>query len=501
MGGRIFLSGRSGTGVQGKDGGFMENNVKVSVIVPSLNAAEGMEKCLGSIMGQSLGQIEIICVDAGSRDGTWELLERSAAEDKRIRPVRSKEKSYGYQVNLGIKMSRGEYIGIVEADDYITEDMYEILYENARESGADYVKANAYYTLTFGGEERRIRHGRNRIREGYYGRPVDVRKEPEAMLYSDYINIWDGIYSREFLNRKRIRLHETPGASYQDAGFAILCAAECERVMFLEDYLYCYRFDNGASSVKDQEKYRCTLEEFSWIREQLVLRGKTQEKYEVLYRSFLTDACCWNIHRLTRAYRRRFLEEMPAGFVKDYREDYFGEGDGFWKNFVLDICVGGMETPAVIDDYKRETKRGMDSLCAALLADRPLVLLGCPALWKSRWESVVETAEFLRPGAAWAMADNDEKKHGQAFCGKAVTGVGEAVQRYPGALFALPRVVCDERDGRARGRIPAVQAALRKQLSSFGIGKEQMDDTIYGLREFPVNIDILVGRSHVDEEE
>jgi len=472
---------------------------KVSVILPTLNAADRIEKCLKSIMGQSLAEIEIICVDAGSTDGTCGLLERYAEADGRIRVVHSEQKSYGYQVNLGIELSRGEYIGIVEADDYIVKDMYEILYRNAHVSGADYVRANAYYTLSFGGEERRIYHARNRMRDGYYGRLIQVGEEPEAMLYSDYINIWDGIYSREFLNRKKIRLHETPGASYQDAGFAILCAVECEKIMFLKDYLYCYCFDNNGSSVKDQAKYKCTLDEFSWIGEELRHREKTEEKYEVLYRSFLMDACCWNVHRLTREYRKRFLEEVPEEFVKDYRDDFFGTAYG-WKSFLLELCGGKIECPPVFDEYKLETKRGMDSLTEALLSHKPLVLLGLPVRWASNWSTVIEMIEFLKPGAAWAIADNSTQRHGQVFCGKKVLSVQDAVDRYPDARFLLPRVVCDEKDARARERIPIVQQAFREQLSALGIPEEQMDDRVYGLREFLVNIDILVGRSHVDEE-
>lgn len=468
---------------------------KVSVILPSLNAAGSIEKCLRSIIGQSLKEIEIICVDAGSTDGTCELLERYAGTDGRIRVVHSERKSYGYQVNLGIELSQGEYIGIVEADDYIEKDMYEVLYRSAHESGADYVRANVYYTLSFDGAERRILHGRNRIREGYYGRLIDVEKEPEAMLYSDFINIWDGIYSRDFLNRKKIRLHESPGASYQDAGFAILCAAECEKIMFLEDYFYCYCFDNAGSSVKDQEKYRCSLNEFSWIGEELRRRGKTEEKYEVLYRSFLMDACCWNVHRLTREYRKRFLEEMPDGFVRDYRDDFFGEAY-YWKGLLLELCIEKKEPPAFLDEYKLEVKRGIDALSEALLAKTPLVMLGFPVGCTSNWINVIEMIEFLKPGAVWAIADNAITRQGLEVGGKETISVVDAVKRYPDAKFLLPRVKCDEKNERT----PVVQEAFREQLRNLGISGEQMDDRIYGLRDLLTNVDILVGRSHVDEE-
>lgn len=472
---------------------------KVSVILPSLNAADSIEKCLKSITGQSLEEMEIICVDAGSTDGTYELLERYAETDGRVRLVRSQHKSYGYQVNLGIELSRGEYIGIVEADDYIEKDMYETLYRNAHGSGADYVRANVYYTLFFGGEERRIPHARNRIRDGYYGRLIDVEEEPEAMLYSDFINIWDGIYSRDFLYRKKIRLHESPGASYQDAGFAVLCAVECEKIMFLEDYLYCYCFDNNGSSVKDQAKYKCTLDEFAWIGEELRKRGKTEEKHEALYRSYLMDACCWNIHRLTPEYRRRFLEEMPKGFVRDYRDDFFGE-PYFWKDFVLETCSGKTGASRAFDEYKLEIKRGMDALRGALLSGAPLVLMGCPVGCTRNWINVIETVRFLQPDAVRVIADNSVERQGREVCGTRVLSVPDAVDRYPNAMFLLPRVLSNEKSERTRERIPAVQAAFREQLSSFGISEERMDDRIYGVREFLVNIDILVGRLHVDEE-
>lgn len=472
---------------------------KVSVVLPSLNAADCIEKCLRSIIGQSLEEIEIICVDAGSTDGTYELLKRYAGMDGRIRVVHSEQKSYGYQVNLGIELSQGEYIGIVEADDYIEKDMYETLYRNAHKNGTDYVRANVYYTLSFDGMERRIPHRRNRIQDGYYGRLIDVEEEPEAMLYSDFINIWDGIYNRDFLNRKKIRLHESPGASYQDAGFAILCAVECEKIMFLEDYFYCYCFDNNGSSVKDQEKYKCTLDEFSWIGEELRRRGKTEEKYEVLYRSFLVNACNWNVHRLTREYRKRFLEEIPDGFVQDYREDFYGDVF-YWKDLVLKLSSGQIEPPSFLDEYKREVKKGIDSLQDALLTNTPLVMLGFPVRWASRWKYVIEMIEFLKPGAVWIIADNSIKRQGQEFSGKKTVSVSDAVSRYPDAKFLLPRVLYDEMNEYARERIPIVRKAFREQLGSLGISEEQMDDRIYGLREFLVNIDILVGRSHVDEE-
>ena len=93
----------------------MENackeNCKVSVILPSLNVAEYIEECIESALNQTLGAKEIICVDAGSTDGTWEILSSYAKnpqyKDQMIL-IHSNIKSYGYQVNIGIQKASGE---------------------------------------------------------------------------------------------------------------------------------------------------------------------------------------------------------------------------------------------------------------------------------------------------------------------------------------------------------------------------------------------------------
>ena len=71
---------------------------KVTIILPSLNVAEYIGECLESVTGQTLKELEIICVDAGSTDGTWGILQSFAQKDKRIKLLHSREKSYGSQI-------------------------------------------------------------------------------------------------------------------------------------------------------------------------------------------------------------------------------------------------------------------------------------------------------------------------------------------------------------------------------------------------------------------
>ena len=89
------------------------DKIKVSVILPSFNVREYIDECIVSVINQTLYDIEIICVDAGSTDGTLKVLQKYETRDSRIKVVVSDKKSYGYQMNLGIAAARGIYIGIV----------------------------------------------------------------------------------------------------------------------------------------------------------------------------------------------------------------------------------------------------------------------------------------------------------------------------------------------------------------------------------------------------
>ena len=106
-------------------------NVKVSVILPSLNVADYIERCLESVIHQSLKELEILCVDAGSADGTKEILDKYADKDPRIKVLHSGKKSYGRQVNMGLDYASGEYAAVLETDDWIDRDMYQCLYKHA----------------------------------------------------------------------------------------------------------------------------------------------------------------------------------------------------------------------------------------------------------------------------------------------------------------------------------------------------------------------------------
>ncbi len=230
---------------------------KISVIMPSLNVQKYIEQAVKSVMSQTLQEIEIICVDAGSTDGTVSILNALASVDDRIKIIHSDKKSYGYQMNLGISHAVGEYIGIVETDDYVLPDMYEELYRTAKSNDLDIVKSDFY---KFWWNEKYSQRVTVSASSEYSGK---VLTEEDRKIFFTFQSLnWTGIYKREYLIQNDIWHSETPGASYQDIGFWLLNMSFASRAMWINKAFYMYRQDNPGSSMKDRGKMLCSMNEY-----------------------------------------------------------------------------------------------------------------------------------------------------------------------------------------------------------------------------------------------
>jgi len=114
---------------------------KISVIIPVYSAEETLNRCLDSVLCQTLPEIEIICIDDASTDGSGEILHNYASTDKRIKLIEFTEnKGAAVARNSAINISRGEYLGFVDSDDYIDKDFYLDLYTNSDSGKAEIVK-------------------------------------------------------------------------------------------------------------------------------------------------------------------------------------------------------------------------------------------------------------------------------------------------------------------------------------------------------------------------
>ena len=286
---------------------------KVSVIMPSLNVKRYIQECMDSVINQTLRDIEIICVDAGSTDGTLEVLEEYAARDQRITIIHSDKKSYGYQINLGFDAANGEYIGIVETDDYIEKNMYRTLSQIADKYMLDIVKAD-FKRFWGSGRSRSFQKVKIIHKRELYNTVLDPFNISD--VFKSMKQPWTGIYRTSFLKEKCVRLNESPGASYQDNGLWWQIFTQTHRVMFVNQSFYRVRRDNPNSSVNSKDKVYCMCEEHDFIRDFL----HRHPEFEARFVSFLPVYRMINydftLNRIAPEFRMAFLHRYAEDFRK-----------------------------------------------------------------------------------------------------------------------------------------------------------------------------------------
>lgn len=304
----------------------MNSRVKVSVLVPIYNVEEFLPECLDSLVNQTLKDIEIICINDGSKDSSLEIINKYASKDKRIKVIDKKNTGYGDSMNQGLKKATGEYVGIVESDDFIDTDAFEILYGIAKENDADVVKANFY---EYYGEENKDKSVSDMFTSEDIGVVVDPRTKRDIFYQPPCI--WTGIYKNSFLKDNRIDFLPTPGASYQDAGFNFKVWSMARRAYFIRRAFLHYRQDNSNSSVKDAGKVYCVKDEYDSIEKFLTENDLLNELGPTAF-TCRFGGYIWNLHRLkikpalefSKVVKQDYKRAKKAGFLNADRLDGVG---------------------------------------------------------------------------------------------------------------------------------------------------------------------------------
>lgn len=267
-------------------------DIKVSVIMPSLNVVGYIEESIRSVMQQTINEIEIICVDAGSDDGTLSVIQELMSQDSRIVLINSCKKSYGYQVNEGIKIAKGEYIAIVETDDYVSKNMYEQLYGLAKQNNADIAKSDyyAYYTLK-NGERFNLKRA-TCTDKPLYG--VPFKGLEKIFISEDDWYLWTGIYKKSFLKKNNIFFHESAGAAFQDIGFIHKTNVNAQRIVYSQHCLYYYCIDRAESSSNSGKGLLFSCAEFKSLLDDYAQEDNPIVLKQLYLRMTKSLMCCLN---------------------------------------------------------------------------------------------------------------------------------------------------------------------------------------------------------------
>ena len=283
---------------------------KISLILPVYNVDKYLVQAMESAVNQDYDNFEIICVDDGSTDNSGEILDTYSNKYENVIVIHKNNTGYGNSMNIGLDHASGEYISILEPDDYISLNTFSSMMKVIEKEGElDFVKAN--FAFVTGEKELEVRPVKVVKDPQLYGKKLSGSKIRE--LFKGYIAHWTSIYRKDFLVSNNIRYNETPGASYQDIGIWFQTIMFAENVYLLDQYFYHYRVDNPASSMNNSGKVFCTCDEYDFIENKL---NSLENKDEIIpyYVKCRLIAVKDTYSRIAEQYREAFLLRAGQDF-------------------------------------------------------------------------------------------------------------------------------------------------------------------------------------------
>lgn len=283
----------------------------VSIIVPVYGVEKYLDRCVESLVKQTLTNIEIILVDDGSPDNCPRMCDDWAHRDSRIKVIHKPNAGQGFARNSGIEIATGEYIAFVDSDDYVEPDTYATLYAEASNNGYDGVFNGFSYFHPDGSKEERG------IVDDIYLSPDAVSNYIANLLcdVDTVISAWAGIYRTSIIIDNGIRFVSERKFVSEDLLFNIDFAVKASRLRSLPRafYNYCYN-GNSFSQIFKKQKIKNMFRLFETIRERLESN---------------------NLASINHCASRFFLDNM-VGMIKCFMISNLSESEKY--NLACEVC-------------------------------------------------------------------------------------------------------------------------------------------------------------------
>ena len=278
----------------------------VSVVVPVYDVGPSIRKCIDSLRGQTLSNLELLFVDDCGSDGSFRLVERHAVIDSRIRIIRNEcNLGAGPSRNAGLEAARGEYVAFVDPDDYVSLDFVELLYAKASENDVDIAKSSC---------SKGNARSSKKLAEGRTNRAIQSGLVAGRPLYSLFINEhWSAIYRRELLMSRGLRYGTSRNA--QDTTFLLRVCSVASSIALEPRAIYHY-VERPGSAIKRFDVRR--LESEAKFLEEAIdcfLENNHEGKDAIEYinqriRTILASGLIMSATILTEQDARQFLDKI-----------------------------------------------------------------------------------------------------------------------------------------------------------------------------------------------
>lgn len=221
----------------------MSENIKVSVVIPVYNVEKYIRQCLESVINQTLKDIEIICINDGSKDNTLKILEEYSQKDSRIVLIDKENEGLSAARNQGTELARGEYISYIDSDDWVDIHYLEELYNAAKKYNSD-VACSSIIRVTGGRRRNKLIYKKEEFTR-------DIDKKNELTNVPIYSYVWNKIYKRDKLIQSGVKF--PIGRVYEDIIWSIQAIYYLDGVVTVPSAIYYYR-KNPTSVMSSKAK-------------------------------------------------------------------------------------------------------------------------------------------------------------------------------------------------------------------------------------------------------
>lgn len=256
---------------------------KVSVIVPVYNVEKYVEKCLKSLVNQTLQDIEIIVVDDGSKDDSKKIVDRFIKKyPSKLKYLHKENGGLSSARNFGIPYAKGEYIAFLDSDDYVETTMYEEMYNLAKKEDADMVECDFIWEYP--------------NKQKYdYGVVYNGKKEA---IEKARVVAWNKLIKREIIENEKI---EFPfGLRYEDVEFFYKLVPSLNKISFMKKYFIHYVQRENSIANTQNTKTKDIFKVLNNVIEFYKNKGYYDEYKEELEYTYLRLLLCSSLKRMCK---------------------------------------------------------------------------------------------------------------------------------------------------------------------------------------------------------
>ncbi|MCD7872821.1 MAG: glycosyltransferase [Clostridiales bacterium] len=291
-------------------------DIKVSVIIPIYNVEKYLRQTLESVASQTLKDIEIICVDDGSTDSSFEIVKEFAEKDNRFIPVAQKNGGAGAARNNGLRRAKGKYLSFLDSDDFFSENMLEEAYKKAEETKADFVvfQSDQYYEDT---NEYKNVSWTLRYDEIPPYQPFSRRAMTDNIFKVFVGWAWDKLYNREWVLKNNLWFQEIRTSN--DMVFVFSAVAVAKRIACVDKgkILVHQRRNNKSSLSNTREKsWDCFYKALIALRERLINEGIYKE-VEKDYINYALHFSLWHLNTIAQPTYDKLYSKLKNEWWKE----------------------------------------------------------------------------------------------------------------------------------------------------------------------------------------